>query len=231
MTSVHVRTAGALLATGLLLTLATSSVARDRQQTFLRLFPDASILAEAPLPIRNYYPLNVGRSWTYVDSISGEQFTLRVTEHTAHGATPVARVKDLSKPNTYDLVTLAGPLKLVFRNDENGALDWSAEPVPFSQGDTVTLGDKYSATPSSYTNPVTGGHFNWSVTVKKVEDVTVPAGTFQGCIRMDVTTLDTASGAQVANFKMWIAPGVGLVRRTGRFISRTFKQELLGHTN
>jgi len=218
---------GATLALAL---LAGAAPAADRQALFLELNPELAAELRS-IDIRGYYPLNVGRTWSYTDSIAGKDIVLKVAEHTSHGGTPVAKVVDETEAGTYDLVTTSGALKLVLRQDSNGTLDWSADPVPFSQGPTVQLGDQYQATPTSYTNPVTGGNFQWTVRIRKIEDVTVPAGSFSGCLRIDVKTVDTASGAGVANFKMWFAPGVGLVKRAGRFIAKTFKQELTSYSS
>ena len=179
------------------------------------------------IPIREYYPVDVGRTWNYVDPIKNEDFLIKVEEHLSFAGTSVAKFRRNDKVAEYDYISVDGPLKLWLRHDDtNGNLDWSDDPVPFAQAETVAIGDKYEAVPKSYTNPVTGGNFRWIIQIKKLQDVTIPYGEVKNALRIDVKNIDTASGAEVSKFSMYFGHGIGLVSRKGRFISSTFDQQL-----
>lgn len=61
-------------------------------------------------------------------------------------------------------------------------------------------------------SPVLTGVFVNTVTVEKVQDVTVPAGTFTGCIK--VHTVRNSSVIGNFNRYSWFCPGLGEVKRT-----------------
>lgn len=181
------------------------------------------------IPIFPYYPLDLNLQWQYQDEADGnKKFFLKVVERTTHAGAKVAKVKRMDKQNEYDLIGYEGALKLWMRNDDiNGGLNFSDAPVPFSQGGTVKIGDKYEAIPKNYVNPVTGGNLHWIIVVTKQLDVTVPLATYKACLQLDVKNVDTKSGAEISKLKMFLAQGVGVVWRQGRFISTTFNHKLI----
>ena len=75
------------------------------------------------------------------------------------------------------------------------------------------------------------------VTVKGFESVTVPAGTFSNCARVEtratVTVIASSNGARVteeATQTMWFAPGVGPVKLVLQIGSQTWAEELTSFT-
>jgi hypothetical protein len=172
--------------------------------------------------------MEVGRSWKYKDIKEHLEFVLKVEEHLNYKGRQVAKVRRQDRNEEYDLLTTSGALELMLRHDDtNGALDWSDDPVPFSKAATVAIGDKYEAVPKSYTNPVTGGNFRWIIVIKKLQNLKVPFGDLKDVLRIDIKNVDTASGAEISKFKMYLGQGIGTVKREGRFISTSFKQELI----
>ena len=75
------------------------------------------------------------------------------------------------------------------------------------------------------------------VTVKGFENVTVPAGTFSNCARVEtqatVTVIMSSNGAKVTKEPtqtMWFAPGVGPVKLVVQIGSQTLTEELTSFT-
>lgn len=225
-----------LLLLPLLLAGALEAGSRDlRRQALFELFQGRSPVLprmqvdRQALPIFEYYPLDVGRQWTYRDEKAADQspYTMKVDAKLMVQGVPVARMRRMDKEKEFELTRYSGSLQLVQSSDDyHGLYDWSSHPVPFSQGPTVKIGDRFEATPTSFVNPLTGGHVRWIVTHKRLRDVTVPAGTFPQCLQMEIRTVDTKTGAELTKFSMYLAPGVGLVKRQGRFLTHYFKQVL-----
>ncbi len=224
-----------LLATVLAVGLSGTTQAADRAAIFAGIYGDLTGAVVQPLADRageinilEYYPLPNGASWTYVDKAAGDKpLTLKVEGRTTYAGVPVVKVAKVGATNSYDMIVDQGKLKLVFRMDENnGPMDFSDDAVPFSQGTTVKVGDVYTATPKKFVNPVTGGNLQWTVAIKGFKDIATPKANFTQCLQLDVRNKDTKSGLEVSNFSMYLAKGVGLVRRDGRFIATNFKHLL-----
>jgi hypothetical protein len=81
-----------------------------------------------------------------------------------------------------------------------------------SGGTFTTESTAWSCRPGGLPLPV---NVKRTVRLAAVEDVTVPAGTFAGCLRLETETARTRAGheAQVARETVWLAPGVGIVKR------------------
>jgi hypothetical protein len=70
----------------------------------------------------------------------------------------------------------------------------------------------------------------WTSRIDAVEDVSVPAGKFTRCLRLDLQIRDEKLGTVLARIQMWLARGVGMVKRQGQFFGVFYVQQLTSHT-
>lgn len=141
-----------------------------------------------------YFPLAEGNRWTYApeDPVFGDPFDWRVTER--RGDTVA-----LERPEG---ASHSGTVTLLDGLDEVSMLGEDGEPVPFYR----------FSTGASWVH-----HDPWEcddgatlLAVQEPEPVVTPAGTFEGCIRVERRT--TASCTDAGTTVEWWAPGVGLVQ-------------------
>lgn len=104
-------------------------------------------------------------------------------------------------------------------NDLAGNL-WSTDILgkPFTVAKSSMVEGKSFGGATGIKNQTVGGSlvlissFVNTVTVERVQDVTVPAGTFTGCIK--VHTVRNSGGFGSFNRYSWFCPGIGEVKRT-----------------
>ncbi len=93
--------------------------------------------------------------------------------------------------------------------------DVVAEPVPFLAS-SMRMGAAFgsgSETTRSYAfGPVEQGTMVITHTLVGLEDVTVPAGSYAGCLKINQTRASTHFGVGLA-FTNWYCPGIGLTKR------------------
>ncbi|MBI3894005.1 MAG: hypothetical protein HY303_21005, partial [Candidatus Wallbacteria bacterium] len=130
-------------------------------------------------PIVDYYPVNIGDHWKYVDlAVNNTIFTMDIRKTiTSNGRQAFFNERN-DKIETDALTTDEDGMLLheQQRTNSDGSLFhaiWTP-PVKFSDIRTK-LGERYSTVPS-FTNPGTGNHMQWVSTVFGIQDVTVPAG-------------------------------------------------------
>ncbi len=180
-----------------------------------------------------YYPLAIGNIWQYFVTINETGLPTQ-TEYTY---TNISKITDFNNTSVYnvkaDLLTLAYENENSFYSEEDdgiylhGFFDENSDGEGFSVKITVTspvlflkstfiVGDTWSTTTDMVfeeegvvtdTIPST-----WKYSVMAVEDVTVPAGTFQNCYKV---LLEVSSGNPVTIEKetVWLAKEVGIVKR------------------
>jgi hypothetical protein len=163
--------------------------------------------AAADAPGEAYYPLAAGHTWVYAAQVDGEasELTKRVTGVEEVGGREAYVVSHEGLPGmmkTLHLHQTPQGAQLVKARFE------LREPIPWVQyplrpGETWT-GRLFTADGQD------GGAL--SFTVEPTEEVTVPAGTFEAVrLRMDGETHGPSLQSRV-----WLAPGVGEVKRTVR---------------
>ncbi|MBI3893991.1 MAG: hypothetical protein HY303_20935 [Candidatus Wallbacteria bacterium] len=183
--------------------------------------------ADGSFQIKEYYPLGVGSTWHYQDTASNNhEFDLKVTEQTTVSGIngPAFRVAKLETED-FDVLTCDDQgLRLHIKRDKNGTIPW-APGVTFAAA-AAKVGDAFTSLPD-YRNPGTGNQMQWIVKAVKFCDITVPAGTFKNCVQLNISVKDEKLGTKFASVDMWLARGVGMVKRQGQFFGQYFVQLLL----
>jgi hypothetical protein len=180
-----------------------------------------------------YYPLATGNTWQYFVTIN-ETGQPAQTEYTY---TDISKMTDFNNTSVYnvkaDLLTLAYENENSYYSEENdgiylhGFFDENADGEGFSVKITATspvlflksafvVGDTWSTTTDlvfeeegvvTDTVPST-----WTYSVIAVEDVTVPAGTFQNSYRI-LMAVSTGDPVTIETETIWFAKDAGIVKR------------------
>src|SRR5205085_3388591 len=95
-------------------------------------------------------------------------------------------------------------------------------PVKFAEIKSK-IGDRCVTVPG-FINPGTGNTMTWTSTIQNVQDITVAAGKFTNCVHIKVVVADTKLGVKLSDFEMWVAKGIGVVKRQGNFFGVYFVQ-------
>lgn len=129
-----------------------------------------------------------------------------VSDHDVNGTTVKAMV-DTREPKVLYWTNDDNGLRLHGEMDDDGDTVVFSAPIVFA-GSTCKVGDKKEGTVT-----INLEEFNYSVEIAAVEDVTVPAGTFQDCPK--ITLLVYPSGDSPSNYgyeTLWFAEDVGFVK-------------------
>lgn len=186
--------------------------------------------AAAPAPeaivTQPFFPLHANDTWWLKDANTNEDFTLQVVGQVPVNGTSAWKMKR-SRPNNqeeWDAMTSDAKginLHVRFIRGNNAVL---TPPVLFAPSST-DVGQVYTTTPS-FPNPATGNKTVWTVKIEKLEDVTVPAGTFKGCMKVNMLIKDSSLGTVLSKIDLWVAPKVGFVKRVGQFFGVFFVESL-----
>lgn len=177
------------------------------------------------LNVTDYFPLTQGLKWTYNDTASGEVQTITVAEAgSAHGST-TRKMRVTGRTDFDEVSNDAQGIRLHARAGRGLAATF--DPAVVFTAQEATVGQTFSSTPS-VRNPATGNTMTWVTKISGVEDVTVPAGKFTGCLKIEMIVKDTALGTKFSHVIMHLAKNVGLVKRSGQFFGTYFVQELTG---
>jgi len=186
-------------------------------------------LEETPRSIQAFpfFPMHMNDTWFMKDANTNENFTLTIV-----GQVPVNGVQ-------------AWKMK---RSRANGAEEWDAMTNDPAKGidlhvrfirntnavltpavhfaDTVTDTGKVYTTIPSFPNPATGNKTVWTVTIMGLEDVTTTAGTFKGCLKVNMVIKDAGLGTSLSKIDLYVAPKVGFIKRVGQFFGVFFVESL-----
>lgn len=197
----------------------------------------AHALSAAPDPndlwLKDFFPVKQGHSWSYTDTNTGEKFKLNCLGQTPiHGVNCWRMQRTRAWPDMdYDLIEVGEHhVRLHYRHivpRAGSAQEMDLDPAAIFSEAKVTLGKVYSTEPRQI-NPATGNTTIWTAKVERLENVTVPAGTFPA-VKLRLTIKDSKLGTQFAAVEMWYGYMVGLVRRHGQFFGVFFVELLDGH--
>lgn len=207
----------------------------NRVHTIHRAAALAIIIAVAPaaalaqeVTIGDYLPMKVGNTWRYIDTAAGNvEFDLKMVEQTTVQGAPAFKNTKSGSADWDVMSNDAKGLRLHARNDHRGTIDW-APGVTFATPKTK-VGDVVTSTPN-FLNPATGNKMVWTAKFEKLADVAVPGGTFKNCVQLKISINDSVLGTRFANFDMFLAQGVGIVKRQGQFFGVFFSQQLMRHS-
>lgn len=180
-----------------------------------------------PIVALPFFPMKLNDTWWLKDANTAEEFTLQIV-----GDVPVNGVKapkmKRSRANgaeEWDAMTNNAAkgidLHVRFIRGNNAVL---TPPVHFADA-TTDAGKIYTTVPA-FPNPATGNKTTWTVTVVGFENVTVPAGTFNGCMKVNMLIKDQGLGTVLSKIDLWVAPKVGFVKRVGQFFGVFFVETL-----
>ena len=192
----------------------------NRQELIAGLDPMAYDTAEAitSFNLVDYYPLNQGNTWTYESRWGSTELY-----------TEIALVDGSETVNGTDFARIAHSWGVEYRAVTANGMEFYKE-IDFSDDDPevhtppvvlipaqLTIGQTYS---------ITSAAFTYTLTVMGVETVTVPAGTFQDCLKVEVEVVENGHTEYITE---WFAPGVGLVRDICEENGETETEELVSY--
>lgn len=182
-------------------------------------------LNEENLVVADYYPLEVGSTWIYGGSDGTEIDQVVGVDEV--GDFETARIDSgpaIGTPDRKYYTLIDGALAHVGEYDGNGDdLITFSPPIAFPE--TVRMGDHASVTVEASVNgtPVPGsGTFQWAVVGGG--PATVPAGTFENCVKLRVSLADPVG--QEDEFYLWLALGVGPIIRDERPFGGSYWRQL-----
>jgi len=174
-----------------------------------------------PYHITDYWPLGQGDTWNYESPGGFDSYSLTVSGTTTLGGQVYSKLVKSDGEEEYYRAAAQG-LYL------GGALtegDLMVATPPFLFPNDLRPCETSSQTSSLTKNGVPQGNMGFSLTFAGVETVTVPAGTFENCLRLDQVM--TLPGEPEDGFSMWCAKGVGMVKE---FYPPDYTRELVSAT-
>ena len=174
--------------------------------------------------IADYFPLAQGDTWTIrEEDDEGISFTIRTISGTEYIA-GVNAPKMIDEDGDYDLFTNSnGITHYKYKScdvDENPDCGWSQEvfnppvvliPAEISIGSIYTFNSTYNYT--ECTGFSESAPFSVETRVEGLEDVTVPAGTFTDCLKININKIINYPNTPFSNeITLWLAKGVGEVK-------------------
>lgn len=177
----------------------------------------------------DYYPLGQGDTWTYRETeedgeIEYETKTVSGTE-TIDG---VVATKVLEDSDEYELFTNSNGItfyKSYDINEEDGVVEEEVDildppliyvPTEVSIGTKHTFNSTIRHTENGFSAT---GTISIETTVEGIENVTVPAGTFENCLKIKIkrnVASSDGSHTESTESTIWLAKGVGIVKDTGQ---------------
>jgi hypothetical protein len=167
--------------------------------------------------ISEYMPLGQGDTWTYREEDNDSTVkTISGTEK----INGVDAVKIIDEDGDYTLWTNSNGLKWYkeFDADDIPGCGWDQQlfnPPITASDPVVSIGSTYTSNTVLTKVDCTGSSGTASVSygfsIEGIENVTVPAGTFNNCLRIK-GILSMNGGAQTSEFTIWLAKGVGEVK-------------------
>ncbi|MBI4862436.1 MAG: hypothetical protein HY815_19580 [Candidatus Riflebacteria bacterium] len=163
----------------------------------------------------DYFPFQHGTRYTYVDTVTDQEFEMQVDGSARVQGAPIWKVtrpvKFLPRP---DFVTMSVTGDGVFMHQRqlSGALMTFAPAVKLCEA-RATPGARCVTTPAEV-NPGTRSRLTWISRVESIETVEVPAGQFES-LKIRLVIRDTKTGTKFSDVDLYYGRGVGLVKRRG----------------
>jgi hypothetical protein len=163
--------------------------------------PSAS--AAAPFNVTDRFPLDQGDTWNYLAPWGSLTATISGTV-TLLGQVYSSRTDSFG--HTEDWLTTTTGAYMGGFVDSGQSQATIVPPIPFPNG--LTLGQTVTGNALLYQNGVVLGAGTLNLNFPEVDDVTVPAGTFANCMKLEVSENGPGGGEHLYE---WLAPGVGEV--------------------
>lgn len=188
---------------------------------------NTALMAQDAYEASKYFPLDINSKWTYeISKIQGEKSTagdlvVSLVSGDKLDGKDVYLFKSFLNGDAFDT--------LYYVLDEGGiyvykVISHDGSSVVFSPPnrspflDIVQAGQKYTtSTPAEIYSPVTAstidGRLELEWTIEGVEDVVVPAGRFEDCLKISSSSVfNTETSITITTQTRWFALGVGKVK-------------------
>lgn len=196
-------------------------VTRDQMAVYVcRAFELAT--PSQPYNITDYFPLGVGDTWTYLRD--GDLYQVAVTGTTQLGDRVYADLTYQDEGETNFWVAAEDGLRMGGVSGPSGPV-YSLDP-PAYLPNGLDPGDTGSTTSDVYEDGSLVGQSTLTYTFVGLESVSVPAGDFPDCLKVQIQT----SGSGTDEFYLWLARGVGVVKQDARPFGGTAHMELVAAT-
>lgn len=170
-----------------------------------------------------YFPLGLGDTWTYLEDDGG--YTTEIASGTETVDSIIAKKLEEAGEGDYILFTMDSNGLNKYKDYETDDGMWKTilyePPVHYSPAQ-VSIGTVQAYNSNATVLDSEGfsatGTVSGTATVEGIEDVTVPAGFFQECLRIKTFTNTSFEGgtfSEISESTIWFANGVGIVRDTG----------------
>jgi hypothetical protein len=157
-----------------------------------------------------YFPLAEGTAWVYQRE-DGLAHIAEISGTADIGDQTYACLIDDNSTNYWRLdgdgLYLGGML------EDGGATNVTADP-PFEIPRIVAMGSSGTTDSTVSVNGTPAGPGSFTYTLLGTETVTVPAGTFGGCLKFDIQI--SLPGPMIRENYVWLARNVGIVKQDGR---------------
>ncbi|MBN2243446.1 MAG: hypothetical protein JW793_12230 [Acidobacteria bacterium] len=165
----------------------------------------ASSTAARAYTMADYWSFDAGNVWIY----DRDLFVVGAEEHAFASYTGIQFMQARGICDGYFYV-YTGPEGIlgigIYSLDSNSWIDFSSTPVKFANAQ-MDLGDVVSTTIPA--GVIDEDAISFEITLQAEETVTVPAGTFNNALRMQIVVDD---GLGIYTERVWLARGVGPVK-------------------
>lgn len=198
---------------------------------------NGSFIGTLPYDTSEYFPLGLSDTWTTREiqteiTQEGEQTDENIDTKAILGTEKIKGVDALKRGNpgsgSYDLMTNTSGIKVYKSYDADFEEDVLVEETTNTYNPPVlyvpprlSVGTRHSfkSTVTSKSTLAGKAVIKWTgdMIVEGIEDVTVPAGTFNDCLRIKFVENRTVKGAnhvESTEATRWLARGVGIVKQT-----------------
>ena len=174
--------------------------------------------------LKQYYPLSEGKTWNYLQTYEDGHKNYEV--HCIGGS---GEVDDVTANREYEFDS--GELE--YYNYAYNCLAWTKEGLKTYKGvcsdgtynlydppaivlpRMIRIGEAFSSEGTRTYYDVDGNEtdsweYSIELTLEGVEDIEVPAGSFDGCLKFSGNEVDEG---EEADLTLWLAPGIGEVKR------------------
>jgi hypothetical protein len=167
--------------------------------------------------ISEYFPLEQGNTWTYREE--DDDLTVKTISGTEK-INAVDAAKMIDEDGDYSLWTNTNGLVWYkeYDADDIPGCGWKQQlfnPPIHASDPVVSVGSTYASytvlTKIDCTGSSATASVSYEFSIEGIENVTVPAGTFNNCLRIK-GILSMNGGAQTSELTIWLAKGVGEVK-------------------